>query len=98
MPKKPAKTESKITRKPGAVAIDVKRLYLPFVVTSTCPECGEVVKHDLTSDRYLSYPSVGAVTKIGFYHTNDDDDPTDDEFFEHEWSVSVKLDVTLELA
>ena len=39
--------------------IPIKRFYLPFVVTDTCPKCGAEASSDLTRDgEYLSYPSL----------------------------------------
>lgn len=67
-----------------------KRTYLPFVATSTCPQCGEVCEVDLTSD-YLSYPVIGAATDLTFVHEVEEGP----EYVCHEWTVPVILDVTL---
>lgn len=50
-----------LTIKPtSSVELD-KRTNLPFVLTCPCRKCGEVVEMDLSEDRYISYPRVGAV-------------------------------------
>lgn len=71
---------------------EVKRFYLPYRVTSTCPECGEEVTRDLSGD-YLSYPS-GGETDIDFCHEPDDDDD-EGEWFSHEWTEKAFLAVVL---
>ena len=39
--------------------IPIKRFYLPFVVSDTCPKCGAKASADLMRDgEYLSYPSL----------------------------------------
>lgn len=65
--------------------LDVKRLYLPFVVHASCPECGGSTSIRLDRERYLSYPST--------------DDPYSLEFLCDEcgsaWSEEVKLTIAL---
>lgn len=83
------KSSDKIVRLRGeGVELD-KRTYVPFRVESKCPNCGRIVKIDLTDD-YLSYPVTGEVSTLGFGHCDDE--------CQHEWEVDVILDVTLVLA
>ena len=53
--------------------VDVKRLYLPVVITAKCPVCGKQVKHDL-KEHYLSYPAFNATETVGLMCFNDDDE------------------------
>ena len=46
--------------------IEVKRFYLPFILTQVCPKCGKVLERDL-NDQYLSYPTCGKPEEITFY-------------------------------
>jgi hypothetical protein len=66
-----------------------KRQYLPFVVTATCPQCKHPVVRDLRAD-YMSYPLVGYAEPLHFGHA------IDGEW--HEWSVTVVIGFTLEVA
>jgi len=82
----------KIKRTAEHVEIDVKRFYLPYEVTSTCPQCGKEETTDL-SVNYLSYPSDGE-TEISFSHCEDEDDEDEDPCT-NEWSEVVVLAITL---
>lgn len=76
----------KITEKKVAgdnFQIDVKRFYLPFIIETNCPECGELHEHDLT-EYYLAYPRIARASKIYFSCE-----------CEHEWSEEVVVNVTL---
>lgn len=64
--------------------VDVKRFYIPVVVISVCPECTEEVRRNL-EDNYLSYPTLGAPTKLYFSCSN-----------EHEWQDQVIVNITVE--
>lgn len=74
----------RIKRKSGSCGVDVKRLYLPFEVKDTCPECGEIATHDMM-DNYMSYPILGKPHNLGGYC----------EGCSHEWRRQVVLDVSL---
>ena len=71
-----------------------KRMYLPYRIVTRCPECDTELVHDLTdstgaSDYYLGHPPMnGEPFHYDFY--------CDD--CEHEWYVTVVLDVRLRLA
>lgn len=69
--------------------LDIKRLRLPYKVTSNCPRCNKEHTIDL-NDRYLSYPMVKEISNIHFACE-------DDNHYE-EWSVEVILNISLELA
>lgn len=43
--KKPV-SDAQIEVGDDAISIDVKRLYLPVVITAKCPNCGDEVEHD----------------------------------------------------
>jgi hypothetical protein len=65
------------------IEIDVKRFYLPFVVTATCPLCRAEVERRL-DDQYLSYPETGR-NSLSMYH----------ESCNASWDVEVDLQLTL---
>jgi len=48
------------------VSIDVKRLYLPVLLKSNCPDCTEELYYDMSIDN-LSYPVMGETEYIHFY-------------------------------
>lgn len=74
-----------------AVELEIKRCYLPGVrLSSLCPHCGEEITKDL-GDEYLSYPKVGEVIKMPFYHEYNNED----EWADHEWFESIVLDLTV---
>lgn len=73
--------------------LDIKRLNLPFVITSTCPRCGGEVKVDLSTHPYLSYPLVGEPFKHTLYHACVDEK---DRFEDNEWAVTLRLVVELQ--
>lgn len=70
-----------------------KRAYLPFVVTSTCPECGATVTRDLT-DSYLSNPVLDVENEEGFSH---EVDTPDGKYVTHSWSICLIPRMTLEV-
>ena len=75
--------------------VDVKRLYLPVVVHSTCPTCGRKLSRDLDSD-YLSYPAFNAPTDVSFCCEPDLDDD-DAAPCSTLWNVTIKLGLTVEI-
>ncbi len=78
----------RITPKPWPIELD-KRTYLPFEVTSTCPQCGAEITKDMTR-HYLSYPATGKPEKMYFSH--------EAEGGEHDWHEMVIVGFTLEPA
>lgn len=81
----------KISKIQSSGSLDVKRCYLPFEVTSACPECGQEETIDLSLN-YLSYPCLGE-NGICFWHPFSDDD---EEECQHEWEETVVLGFTME--
>jgi hypothetical protein len=81
----------KIVNTGERLAIELKRAYLPVVVTSECPECGELVEKDL-SDDYLSYPVANGKEELHFCHEIADGED------EHEWSETIVVRLTIEAA
>ena len=77
----------KITKIDAPFAIDVKRLYLPFVIEDDCPECGRMCVFDLTGD-YLSYPTIDGVFLASFYCEEGHD--------VEEWDQELVLKVSVE--
>ena len=78
----------------GAICnLDIKRCYLPIVITDTCPHCGATVQKDLDGD-YISYPRVNAPFMVSMHHIIEH--PDRDE--EHDWKICVVLRVTMEPA
>jgi hypothetical protein len=74
--------------------IDVKRFAFGEV-TATCPHCGV----EVTSDHYLSYPTVGAWETFHMHHEIEVPNPDDREFpdfIEHEFHVELKLSISIE--
>ena len=53
----------------------------------TCPKCGAPYEWDF-GDQYLSYPQANAPNEVTCYCGP----------CEHEWKVTLRLNVTLELA
>ena len=73
--------------------LDIKRCYLPIVITDTCPKCGAEVSKHLDND-YVSYPKVNKPFTINMHHIIEH--PDRDE--EHDWPVRVVLRVMVEAA
>lgn len=78
-------------------SLDLKRCYLPIVITDTCPTCGEEVSKDLSRD-YLSYPTINQPFKTGMYHYIEGSKEDGSKNEEHEWNVIVVLRVSMEAA
>jgi hypothetical protein len=67
--------------------VDVKRFYVPFAkLEGECPNCHEPIVYAF-GDQYLSYPTANAVNDFGLWCSKCD----------HEWSVKIRLDITLTL-
>lgn len=73
--------------------IEVKRLYLPFIIKAICPVCGEETERYLSS-AYLSFPILGEQDIIMVHNGIS----TDDEDFEHEFTVRCVFGFTLRAA
>ena len=65
--------------------IDVKRFYVPAIIKSNCPKCGEEIVNDY-NEQYLSYPTANKIMETHFYC-----DECDEEFY-----INTLLKVTLE--
>ena len=73
-----------------------KRVYLPIVVESVCPVCGDVRRVDLR-DQYLMYPCVNGEVEISFVCGDDLCDGVERHQHEGvEWSARYVLRVRLE--
>lgn len=83
----------KIENTGSVTNLDIKRCYLPIVITDTCPTCGAMVQKHLEGD-YLSYPKVNVPFEINMHHIIEHED--EDE--EHDWPVMVVLRVKMEAA
>ena len=70
-----------------AVALDVKRCYLPITIKSICPICATPAEKDLSSD-YLSYPCVNAPERVGFVCIDEEGEENG-----HEWSVNIQIEL-----
>lgn len=81
----------KIENTSEVMSLDIKRCYLPIIITDTCPTCGTEVSKHLGSD-YVSYPKVNVPFEISMYHCIEH--PDRDE--EHDWKLKVILRVTVE--
>lgn len=83
----------KIRHKTGMGAgqeLPIKRLYLPYVISSKCPGCGAEVEFD----DYASYPVLGVSYSLPFYHVCDEDNDGEQE----EWFEEVFIDVVVKAA
>lgn len=65
-------------------SIDVKRFYLPAIITGVCPTCGNNVEMDLESD-YLSYPLLNVAEGRHFYCSE----------CENEWEFKLTLEISI---
>lgn len=77
----------------GAASLDIKRCYLPIIVTSACPTCGAEISKHLDND-YLMYPKINTPFEMPMYHCIEREGRDE----EHEWKVKVILRVTMEAA
>jgi hypothetical protein len=84
---------AEIHRHARPFSVDVKRFHIPVTLTSKCPGCGTEVEKDLT-EKYLSYPNVGVVEEVSFYHECSEPPNYKCE----EWSVPVVLDIHVRMA
>ena len=75
------------------IEVNIKRFYIPFEVTTTCPKCGHVNTVDLNNE-YLSYPILGEPDKVYFSCYNEDKE----DYCEEEYEVEVILNLSLKLA
>jgi hypothetical protein len=83
----------KIEHTNAVASLDVKRCYLPIIITDTCPTCGVEVSKHIESD-YLMYPKLNTPFEVSMYHHIEHD--VRDE--EHDWKVKVILRVHMEPA
>jgi hypothetical protein len=88
-------TIDKIENTGDACDLDIKRCYLPIVVTAKCPHCGLTVQKFLEGD-YVSYPKINKPFDLPMHHIIEHDEGMRDE--EHDWKVKVILRVMLEAA
>lgn len=85
----PPPTSPIITRNADKESLELpKRTYVPFTVTAQCPQCGQVMQRDLSTD-YLFCPIAGEPIEISLGHEVDGGD--------HELVVKVILDFTLKV-
>ena len=72
--------------------LDVKRMYVPFVVKLNCKACGKEIVEPLNKVPihfdYLSYPTVGEPFEYVVYHGED----CDTENF-----INLRLDLNLKI-
>ena len=47
-------------------SIEVKRFYVDGCIEQNCPNCKDILKHDL-SQNYLSYPTIGEEIVFSFW-------------------------------
>lgn len=68
-------------------SLDIKRLYLPFVLRGACPQCGTKSQRDLNTDSggYLSYPRINAPFRVDLWC----------EPCNRAWEVVIQLDFHL---
>lgn len=76
-----------ITNKAEPFEVEVKRFYLPAVLTCDCPACGVPAVCDMEND-YLSYPMANKPFDQGLCCRE----------CEHEWNVSLTLTVRVEVS
>ena len=73
-------------KKVGRVKTDIKRLWLPYVLKSKCPECGTEDSYNF-NENCIEYPKFEETFEHWCWC----------EKCEKEWLVNLKLDVTLEI-
>jgi hypothetical protein len=68
--------------------LSIKRFYLPFIVSDTCPKCSQVAEADLNRDgSYLSYPSLTKPERVYLYC----------ESCKKDWCVCIRVTFSLAL-
>jgi len=65
---------------------DIKRFHVPYVLKTKCPKCGKKIERDYSDMYYLMFPRIGQVQE-NFWCDECD----------HEWSILLNLNVSLEL-
>lgn len=66
--------------------MELNAKYVPLPLEMDCPVCGKTIEaYD------IDYPTVNGINKIPFYCEHDDTDFEDEEDFEHEAEVKLKL-------
>jgi len=53
----------KITQDTEVSELEIKKLYVPYKITETCPKCGK----KLESQDYFSYPKLNSPEEVYFY-------------------------------
>lgn len=76
-----------IEKNEGSVELKIKRCYLPFKISDTCPHCGNEDSVDL-EENYLSNPTLGE--PIGFFFCCSE--------CEYEWIKNIVVDITIKEA
>lgn len=78
---------------PAAVD-NIKRFYVPAIITWTCPECRQECERDC-DENYFSYPPVGKPfhETLTCYHAKEDGTTC-----EHEVEVKLQIDVKITLS
>lgn len=80
--------EIKRTKDYKGFEIEIKRFYVPFVISTKCKGCGEVIEEWLGND-YLSYPTLGEPFNYVIYHG----EKSDGEECDTENVVKLQLDM-----
>jgi len=79
--------------------VPVKRFNFPATLETACPKCGLEAKRDFDDD-YISYPTFNGKEEINFSCYDEilnDDDEWVNRGCNHEWSVTIRLRVMVEI-
>jgi hypothetical protein len=71
-----------------------KKLYIPYIISWICPNCGKKYNEDLTGidGYYLSYPKINTPHEYTLYCGD-----CNDNNLRCEWDIKIKLNINLEL-
>lgn len=90
------KTKPEIRPIPGEDVFDVnvKRFYIPFELSATCPHCEERVTRRLNTDPAIYYPTLGTWKPYTLYHEYEG---PEGGYEEHEFAVELRLTLQAEV-
>lgn len=75
-----------------SITVDEKHFYVPAIIRDTCPECGTAFERDL-GKHCLSFPPCG----VPFNEQLCCGAKIDGKFCDHEWEVTLQLNISVEL-
>lgn len=73
---------------------NVKKFKVPAIISAQCPTCGRTVERDLEKVT-IYYPNTDEAFLLGMSCTGDDGSDDDDTRFEHTFTVTIELSITI---